>query len=171
MASDLHALRPEFDKAGARLTIVSAIDTGADAFMEAVWPNGELYIDEAEAFKDALGGQGYKNIWLLKPSVLKDVVSFARRFGTSTSDITDEKTQKLGGVFVVVNKEVVYVHRETERFDNGDANDVLKAVLGYRGGARPDDGSSTTRVLASNDECSTGGVDGDGTTGVTACMG
>jgi len=130
MAHDLSQLRPEFEKAGASLNIVSAQEKGASDFIEAVWPNGDLYIDETEAFKDALGGAQYKNWWLMKPTVLKDVFNFAKSYGYATNDTTDKKTQKLGGVIVVKNGQVVYVHKETTSFDNGNARDVLAAVLG-----------------------------------------
>ena len=135
-----------------------------------MWPGGELYIDEAEAVKDALGAQGFSNRWLLRPSVLKDVVRFTKNFGTSTGDLTDAKTQKRGGTFVVVDNKVVYVHRETERFDNGDANELLQAVLqgggGGRGGARSGAAAITmaARADASAETCA------DQTTGTTACV-
>jgi hypothetical protein len=112
------------------LTIVSAQDKGAQEFIDAVWPGGELYTDEAEAFKDALGGKPYKTWWLLKPWVAKDVLSFTKRFGQSSSDVLDKKTQKLGGTIVFKEGKVVHVHRETATFDNGSAKELLAAVLG-----------------------------------------
>lgn len=112
------------------MTIVSAQDKGAQEFIDAVWPGGELYTDEAEAFKDALGGTKYKTWWLLKPWVLKDVLSFATRFGQSTSDAMDTKTQKLGGTIVFREGRAVHVHRETATFDNGNAKELLAAALG-----------------------------------------
>ena len=125
-------MRPQFDAAGARLTVVTGTDNGAAEFLEEAWKGGELYIDEEESFKKALhtdGGQ-LSAWWLLKPWVLKDVVSFARRFGSSTSDITDSKTQMLGGTMVIKNGQVVWIHRETSSFYNGDANEILAAVVG-----------------------------------------
>lgn len=130
MASELNALRPEFDKAGTRLTVISAIDTGAQDFIDAVWPEGDLYIDPSEEFKKALGGDTYRTWWLLRPSVMRSILSYARSFGSSTADVTDKKTQLLGGIFVVKNRQVVYAHQETATFDNGDAKAVLAAVLG-----------------------------------------
>jgi len=129
----LNALKPEFDKAGAKLTIVSGQEKGAQEFSDAVWPNGNIYIDEEEAFKKAVhGGEGvkYKNWWLLRPSVLKNIISYAKNFGTSTADTLDAKTQLLGGTFIVCNNKVVYTHKETTTFDNGDAKAMLAAVLG-----------------------------------------
>lgn len=123
-------LRPEFEKANARLTVVSAQEKGAQEFIDAVWQGGEMWIDEEEAFKKALGGQTYRTWWLLKPSVLKNILSFASRFGSSTSDVTDVKTQTLGGTIVVKDGKVVYAHQETKSFDNGDAKEMLAAVLG-----------------------------------------
>lgn len=112
------------------MTIVSAQDKGAQEFIDAVWPGGELYTDEEEEFKKSLGGTRYKTWWLLKPWVLKDVLSFAKRFGMSTADTTDAKTQMLGGTIVVKEGKVVHVHRETSAFDNGSAKELLAAVLG-----------------------------------------
>ena len=123
-------MRPEFDKASARLVVISAIDTGAQEFLDAAWPKGELWVDENEAFKFALGGQSIRLWWLLKPSVLRHLFDYAGRFGSGQKDTTDQKTQLLGGTFVVKDGEVTYVHRETTTFDNGDARDVLAAVLG-----------------------------------------
>lgn len=89
-----------------------------------------MYIDEAEAVKTALGGPKYSNFWLLKPSVIRAMVSFVRRFGAGSTDVTDKKTQLLGGTFVVRGGEVVYAHVENSNFDNGDANQMLAAVIG-----------------------------------------
>ena len=67
---------------------------------------------------------------MLKPSVLKNALSFVSRFGQFSSDALDKKTQKLGGTIVVKDGKVVWVHRETSSFYNGDAKEVLAAVLG-----------------------------------------
>jgi len=113
--------------------VLTSLDTGVQEFIDAVWPGGEVWVDEEEAFKKAIhGGSGasVRNMWLLKPWVLKNVVSYARSFGSSTDDVSDAKTKLLGGTFVVKNGEVVYTHRETSSFDNGDARAVLAAALG-----------------------------------------
>lgn len=123
-------MRPEFERAGARLAIVSSIDTGAQEFIDTVWKDGDIYIDEAEAFKLAIGGgEKYKNFWLLKPSVLLSLRKVLTH-GSSTADVTDKKTQLLGGTFVVKDGEVVYSFKETAAFHNGDARELLAAVLG-----------------------------------------
>ena len=77
-----------------------------------------------------MGGQVYKTWWLLKPSVLKNMLSYVKSFGQFSSDALDKKTQKLGGTIVVKDGKVVWVHRETSTFYNGDAKEVLAAVLG-----------------------------------------
>ena len=51
--------------------------------------------------KKALGGRAYKNYWLLRPSVVRHLVSYASRFGTGTSDVLHEKTNLLGGTLVL----------------------------------------------------------------------
>ena len=138
------------------MVVVSSQDKGAQDFLDAVWPNGELFIDEQEAFKKAFGAVQYSNWWLLKPSVLSKARSYFKLFGTNTVDTFDTKTQMLGGVrallsrpcppvghmptlflppcvcqtFVVVNGNVVYTHHETKEFDNGNAREMLAAVLG-----------------------------------------
>jgi len=110
--------------------VVSAVDTGAQDFLDAVWPTGDLYIDEEEAFKTELGGVKYRMWWLLRPSVVSKAVSYVSRFGSGQDDISDKKTQLTGGALVIKNGEVVYTHKETTSFDNGDAREMLAAVLG-----------------------------------------
>jgi len=112
------------------MVVVSAVDTGAQEFLDAVWPGGELWIDEEEAFKKALGGTAYRTWWLLKPSVLRRMLSVAKAHGTGTAYTTDPKTALLGGTFVVKGGEVVFVHHETSAFENGSARDILAAVTG-----------------------------------------
>ena len=58
------------------------------------------------------------------------MLGFVKRFGMSTADTTDAKTQMLGGTIVVKEGKVVHVHRETSTFDNGSAKELLAAVLG-----------------------------------------
>ena len=120
------------------MTVVSAIETGADEFREAVWTDGELYFDDQEAFKKALGGTTYRTWWLLKPWVMQAALAYAKRFGAGTDDVTHKKTQMLGGTFVVKAGEVVYTHHETSTFDNGSAKAVLAAVLGKSVDELPD---------------------------------
>lgn len=112
------------------MAVVSAIDTGAQDFLDAVWPSGDLYIDDEEAFKKALGGGTYRSWWLLKPSVVRNIFSFGSRFGAATNDVTDKKTQLMGGTFVFKGGEVVHIHQETNTFDNGNARELLATVLG-----------------------------------------
>lgn len=109
---------------------MSAVDIGAQEFIDAVWKGGAIYIDEEETFKRALGGETYRSWWLLKPSVLSKMMGFARSFGTGSADITDKKTQMLGGTMVIKGGKVVYTHKETSTFDNGSAQDLLAAVKG-----------------------------------------
>mmetsp|Transcript_40059 Transcript_40059/g.105924 ORF Transcript_40059/g.105924 Transcript_40059/m.105924 type:complete len:166 (-) Transcript_40059:321-818(-) len=130
-------LRPEFERAGARLAVVTGTDQGADDFMESVWKGGDLFVDDDEAFKRSLGHRPISAWWVLKPWVIKDVMSFVRQYGQSTTDVTNKKTQMLGGSMVIKNGEVVYVHRETTSFDNGNAKDLLAAVLGDGQAAPP----------------------------------
>ena len=140
------------------MAVVSALDLGAQDFVDSVWPNGELYIDEEEAFKKALGGGAYSTWWLLKPSVLRNMLSFVKSFGQNTIDSTHPKGNLLGGTFVVKGGEVVYVHKETSTFDNGDAKVLLAAALGKDVKELKDVGFATPRqadaVCDAKDECS-----------------
>ena len=86
------------------MVVVSAQDKGAQDFLDAVWPNGELFIDEEEEFKKALGAQQYSNFWLLKPSVLSKARSYFKSFGMNTADTLDAKTQMLGGVRALLSR-------------------------------------------------------------------
>lgn len=52
-----------------------------------------------------------------------------RKGGYAFDDVSDKKTQTMGGTFVVRGGEVVYTHLETSSFDNGDARELLAAVL------------------------------------------
>ena len=119
------------DDESARLAVVSSQDKGAQDFIDAVWPSGQVYIDEDEAFKKALGGVAYRSWWLMKPSVLRSLIGNVRNFGQFSGDVTDSKTQLLGGTFVVKGGAVVYVHQETASFDNGDAKEMLAAALAW----------------------------------------
>ena len=89
-----------------------------------------MYIDEEESFKKALGANKYKNLWLLKPSVMAKMVGYVRKFGQFPGDALAPETQMLGGTFIVVRGEVIYVHLETSSFDNGSAREMLAAITG-----------------------------------------
>ena len=81
--------------------------------------------------KKALGGRAYKNYWLLRPSVVRHLVSYASRFGAGTSDMLHEKTNLLGGTLVLSKEgKVVHEFRETSSFYQGEASDLLAAVWG-----------------------------------------
>mmetsp|Transcript_16765 Transcript_16765/g.36311 ORF Transcript_16765/g.36311 Transcript_16765/m.36311 type:complete len:136 (-) Transcript_16765:344-751(-) len=123
-------MRPQFERAGARLAVLSSTDNGAADFISAVWPEGEVYIDSDETFKKALGTQK-PSLWrALLPSAIRRALTFVKTTGQNTADISDKKTQLLGGTFVVKNGEVVFTHYETPNFENGDARELLAAVLG-----------------------------------------
>lgn len=95
-----------------------------------MWPNGDLYFDEEEEFKKAIsGGREYRALDLFRPATLWKLASNVRKSGAASNDISDKKTKLMGGTFVVLKNEVVYVHRENSNFDNGDARELLAAVL------------------------------------------
>lgn len=117
-----------------RLTVVTGTEVGAQDFIDNVWKGGEVLLDEEEVFKRALGGEVYKNRWLLKPSVLRNAKSFSSQNGFNFEDLKGpaaEKTQMLGGTLVISKEgEVLHEFRETKEFHNGDAQDLLNAVTG-----------------------------------------
>ena len=79
--------------------------------------------------KKALGGRAYKNYWLLRPSVMRDLVGYVRRFGTGTSDLLHAKTNMLDGTLVLSKEgKVVHEFQETSTFYQGEAADLLAAV-------------------------------------------
>lgn len=106
--------------------MVAAQDTGAEDFLSAVWPGGELLIDEDESFKKALGGTQYRNSWLLKPSVILRIAG-VKRFGTSMDDL-NAKSNMLGGVVVMGKDGVVYAEAESTSFAMPKADAILSAL-------------------------------------------
>ena len=59
---------------GVTLAAVSSQAQGAEDFRAAAWP-APVYLDEADAFKQALGSPNFSNWWLLKPSVIRGIIS------------------------------------------------------------------------------------------------
>ena len=108
------------------MVVVSAQATGAEDFIEAVWQGGELFVDEDEAFKKALGGLPYKNRWLFKPSVLTRLGSVVGN-GRDFSDLND-KSQMLGGTMVVDRSGVLFAKPESESFAHAEVDEVLAAM-------------------------------------------
>lgn len=105
---------------------MSSQTIGADDFLASAWPDGELLIDEEETLKKALGGQQYKNSWLLKPSVILRIAG-VRKFGSAMDDLND-KSNMLGGVIVVGKEGVLYAEAESSSFSYPAADDVLAAL-------------------------------------------
>ena len=117
------------------MVVVSAQATGAEDFIEAVWQGGELFVDEDEAFKKALGGLPYKNRWLFKPSVLARLGSVVGN-GRDFSDLND-KSQMLGGTMVVDRSGVLFANPESESFAHAEVDEVLEAMRAGNVAATP----------------------------------
>ena len=118
-----------------RLAVVTGSLVGAEDFVGAVWPGGEDYVGEAEAFKRMIHGAGggkYKGWWLLRPSVIRHVVRYGTRFGHNEADISEKGNQMLGGTAIVEGGRVTYSFKETAKFDNGSAADILEAARKHR---------------------------------------
>lgn len=115
-----------------RLVVVTGAlhSAGAQQFIDDVWKGGEVYLDASEAFKHMLhpGGGTYSALAILRPSVIRHVVRYAKRFGHGESDIKDKGNQMLGGTVVVEGGKTIYQFRETKKFENGSAQAVLDAV-------------------------------------------
>ncbi len=137
LAAELHSMRSDFEKAGARLVVVSAQPTGAQAFLDAVWSDGELYVDEDEGFKKALGensnAQKYSNWWLLRPGSLLNIF---RSTGNGKSfDDLNAKSMTLGGEFVIhPSKGVVFQRREDSTFGHASGATLLEVVRALNDG-------------------------------------
>jgi len=106
--------------------VVTSQPLGIPEFVSSVWQDGEVFVDEAETFKKALGGQKYKNRWLLSPAVIRRIFA-SMGFGSFTGDL-NEKSTMLGGAMIVGRQGVLFSQTETSGFVYPKA-DVLLAAL------------------------------------------
>ena len=109
------------------MSAVTSQPAGIDEFKEAVWQGGEVLLDESETFKKALGGQMYKNHWLLSPAVIRRIFQVQDRFGIQTSDL-NKKSNLLGGVMIVNKDGVLFAEAETSGFIYPSADTLLRAL-------------------------------------------
>jgi len=100
IVAEVLAAKDRFDQLGARVVVIAAQELGADKFAVEVWPGQELYIDDADTVRTALGGGNYSNWWLLKPSVLGKIMCGSLPKDGGFGDLND-KSNKLGGELVV----------------------------------------------------------------------
>ena len=126
-AADIHARRNEFLNRGVRVCVVTSQPTGIDEFKEAVWQGGEVLLDEGETFKKALGGQAYKNRWLLRPTVIRRILKVISLFGTNVGDL-NEKSSMLGGAMIVNKAGVLFAEAETSGFIYPSAETLLHTL-------------------------------------------
>jgi len=91
-----------------------------------VWPTDEVLLDEDETFKKALGGQKYKNRWLLSPQVIARIIRVLR-YGSKVDDL-NEKSKMLGGVMIVNQAGLVFAEAETPKFLYPSARALLRAL-------------------------------------------
>ena len=155
-AAQLTSLRPQFEAAGVKLTVLSSTENGAADFVREVWKGGELYIDEQEQFKKAIhGGTTVSAISmaLCNPWLLRTMLSLGRQVGAYNGDVSDKKTQVLGGTMVIKNGKAIYVHKETASFNSGDANDLLFAALGGNSAPTPAPTLIASEVVCDGDVC------------------
>jgi hypothetical protein len=155
-AAQLTSLRPQFEAAGVKLTVLSGTENGAADFVREVWKGGELYIDEHEQFKKAIhGGNTVSAISmaLLNPWLLRTMLSLGRQLGAYNGDVSDKKTQVLGGTMLIKNGKAIFVHKETSSFNSGDANDLLFAALGGNSAPTPAPTLIASEVVCDGDVC------------------
>jgi len=125
-AADIHAHRAEFAQRGVRLTVVTSQPAGIEEFKTAVWPTDEILVDEDETFKKALGGEKYKNRWLLSPAVIARIFK-VKGFGSQFDDLNDKSTM-LGGAMIVNGEGVIFAEAETSGFVYPSAAELLSAL-------------------------------------------
>lgn len=117
--------RSDFEAKGVTLAAVSSQAQGAEDFRAAAWP-APVYLDEADAFKQALGSPNFSNWWLLKPSVIRGIIS-GSKYGTDMSDL-NAKTSVMGGVILVGPSGVAFSRVEGSEFQMPAAAEILSAL-------------------------------------------
>eukprot|EP00900_Chrysochromulina_parva_P002097 jgi/Chrpa1/11889/Chrysochromulina_OHIO_Genome00006106-RA len=81
------------------------------------------------------------------------MLSLGRQVGAYNGDVSDKKTQVLGGTMVIKNGKAIYVHKETASFNSGDANDLLFAALGGNSAPTPAPTLIASEVVCDGDVC------------------
>jgi len=109
-----------------RLIAVASQSVGVEEFKDAVWPTDEVLLDEDETLKKALGGQKYKNRWLLSPRVIARIFRVLR-YGSKVDDL-NEKSKTLGGVMIVNQAGIIFAEAETSKFVYPSAKALLRAL-------------------------------------------
>ena len=109
-----------------KLAVVTSQLTGVEEFKAAVWPSDDILLDEEETFKKALGGQTYKNRWLLNPAVIARLFK-AKGFGSQMDDLNDKSTM-LGGAMIATKDGVLFAEAETSGFVYPSASELLAAL-------------------------------------------
>lgn len=122
----LNDRRADFEAKGIRLVAIGSIPDNAEAFKTAVWEPDDVYVDEGDVFKTALGGGKYKNWWLAKPSVIAAIVR-ALSYGGAQDDL-NAKTSTMGGTVLVKDSKVLFSKVESSSFGYASPDEVLKAL-------------------------------------------
>lgn len=96
------AARAEFEELGVRLVVIAPGTTGVQAFIDAAWEGGEIFVDEGAEFKKAMwesdkGGGKVSNLWLAKPKVIAKMLKVAKLYGHEEDDIKLPTAPLLGG--------------------------------------------------------------------------
>ena len=73
-----------------------------------------------------LGGEKYKNRWLLSPDVIRRMFTVTG-FGSQMDDLNDKSTM-LGGAMIVSKQGVVFAEAETSGFTYPSAAKLLEAL-------------------------------------------
>ena len=87
----------DFEAEGARLIIVVSEAHVSQAHALVSWRGGEVYIDEGDAFKRALGAGPVPRSVMINPAILVGAVNNAMRYGNSFADTASPGANLLGG--------------------------------------------------------------------------
>mmetsp|Transcript_24638 Transcript_24638/g.38739 ORF Transcript_24638/g.38739 Transcript_24638/m.38739 type:complete len:110 (-) Transcript_24638:102-431(-) len=96
-------------------------------FLDSVWKDQPLYIDETDGMRTAMGDHKYELWWLLKPATIGQVLFGGLPKSGGFSDV-NEKTKKLGGEIVVGRGQILWQRREDSDFQHSSVDDLLDAV-------------------------------------------
>lgn len=120
--------RDDFAAKGIKLIAISSQSQNWEEFKAAVWKDDDVFVDEDDAFKKALGGgqiPQYRNMWLLKPSV---VLAIARSMKWGTGSDLNAKTSSLGGTILVQDDVVRFAQTEDSTFNYAPVDEVLGVI-------------------------------------------
>lgn len=132
----LGAARAQFDEIGVRLVVIAPGTTGVQAFIDAVWEGGEVFVDDGAEFKKAMwegdkGGGKLSNFWLAKPTVIAKMLKVAKLYGHEENDIKLPTAPLLGGELLLGRRAttgdngVLFEFHENSEFGHASVETLL----------------------------------------------